>query len=207
MADNPSPFSPDQQSNELSSKIVLALERLGEVFRASLWKQAKVHKISPIQIRILIFVAYHERKQLRTVSSLAEEFQLTRPTISDAVRILHQKDFLAKETDPADSRSYSLSLTPKAQALLQEIEQFAAPIQAVIKDLPTETQLSLFSGLVPIIDQLEARGEIHTQRMCQRCHYFSVRQGQEPPYCNLLERTLNPSDLRLDCPEFLPSSL
>ena len=90
---------------------------------------------------------------------------------------------------------------------VEQFLEFAAPIQAVIKDLPTETQLSLFSGLVPIIDQLEARGEIHTQRMCQRCHYFSVRQGQEPPYCNLLERTLNPSDLRLDCPEFLPSSL
>ncbi|MEL7532158.1 MAG: MarR family winged helix-turn-helix transcriptional regulator [Bacteroidota bacterium] len=207
MDHNPSPFSPDQQSNELSSKIVLALERLGEVFRASLWKQAKVHKISPIQIRILIFVAYHEPKQLRTVSSLAAEFQLTRPTISDAVRVLYQKDFLAKEPDPTDSRSYSLSLTSKGQALLKEIEQFAAPIQAVIKGMPIEKQQSLFAGLLPIIDQLEVEGEIHTQRMCQRCHYFSVGQGPDPAYCNLLERALNPPDLRLDCPEFLPSRL
>lgn len=207
MDNTPSPFDPHQQSNELSSKIVLALERLGEVFRSALWKQAKVHKISPIQIRILIFVAYHPSKQLRTVSSLAEEFQLTRPTISDAVRVLYQKDFLQKEADPKDSRSYSVSLTPKAQTLLKEIEQFSAPIQAVIRDLPNPLQESLYAGLLPIIDQLEQQGGIHTQRMCQRCHYFSVRQGQEPAYCRLLERSLKPPDLRLDCPEFLPQTL
>ena len=91
---------------ELQSKIITGLERLGEVFRVLLWQKAKVYGISPIQIQILLFVANHQTS-LANVSYLAKEFNVTKPTISDAVRVLLKKDFLAKDLSPADSRRYN----------------------------------------------------------------------------------------------------
>ena len=82
-------FNPDAQLDKVEFRIVAALERLSEAFRVLLWDQAKVLNVSPIQIQLLIFLRYH-KPEYATVSKLAEEFNMTRPTISDAVRALEQ---------------------------------------------------------------------------------------------------------------------
>ena len=56
-----STFNPEQQDKDISSKIVAGLERVSEVFKILLWENAKLVGLSPIQIQILIFVAFHKR--------------------------------------------------------------------------------------------------------------------------------------------------
>ena len=85
-----SPFNPEQQEKDLSSKIVAGLERVSEVFKILLWQKAKAIKLSSIQIQILIFLAFH-KSSLCNVSHLAKEFNVTKPTISDAIKILDKK--------------------------------------------------------------------------------------------------------------------
>jgi hypothetical protein len=52
-------FNPSEQERSISSKIVVGLERVSEVFKVLLWEKAKLVGLSPIQIQILFFVAYH----------------------------------------------------------------------------------------------------------------------------------------------------
>ena len=87
-----STFNPAQQEKDISSKIVAGMERVSEVFKILLWEKAKLVGLSPIQIQILIFIAFHKR-ELCNVSHLAKEFNVTKPTVSDAVRILDKKEF------------------------------------------------------------------------------------------------------------------
>ena len=90
-----SAFNPDQQNNDLASKTVAALERISQVYRLLLWDHAKDLGLSPIQIQLLIFVGHH-KAALCNVSYLAKEFNVTKPTISDAVRVLFQKGTIEK---------------------------------------------------------------------------------------------------------------
>ncbi len=76
-------FDPSEQNIDLDKKIVAGLERLSQVFRALLWDHAKAYNLSPIQIQLLIFIRYH-RPEHNSVSYLAGEFSVTKPTISDA---------------------------------------------------------------------------------------------------------------------------
>jgi len=48
-------------------------------------------KVSPIQIQILLFCASHKQENLK-VSFLANEFDLTKATISDSVKVLIKKE-------------------------------------------------------------------------------------------------------------------
>ncbi|MEO0333318.1 MAG: MarR family transcriptional regulator, partial [Bacteroidota bacterium] len=53
-------FNPTNQQSDVSSKIVAGLERISEAFKVLLWEKAKSLGLSPIQIQILIFIAYHK---------------------------------------------------------------------------------------------------------------------------------------------------
>jgi hypothetical protein len=103
-------FNLNIQNQSTDNKIVAGLERLSHVFKTLLWEKAKDYNLSPIQIQILIFVQYHPAA-INTVSYLAGEFNVTKPTVSDAVKVLGQKGLISKTFSSDDSRSYSIALT------------------------------------------------------------------------------------------------
>lgn len=105
-----SSFNPERQENKIESKIVVALERISEAFRVLLWNESKSNALSPIQIQILIFLLFHSEAQCK-VSYLAEEFNMTKATISDSVKVLLLKKLIKKTGDELDTRSYTISLT------------------------------------------------------------------------------------------------
>ena len=110
-----SPFDPIQQENNLDAKITFALERISLVFKSMQLDQSKKNNMSPIQTQILIFLLYHSPIHHK-VSYLAQEFNLTKATISDSVKVLIQKGLIQKKTDPQDSRSFSLNLTSEGKS-------------------------------------------------------------------------------------------
>src|SRR5687767_3898697 len=96
----------DINKNSLDYKIVAGLERIALVYRTLLWEESKKFGLSPIQIQILIFTDSHRLPA--TVSYLAEEFNVTKPTISDAVKSLLEKKLVIKIADKIDSRSFRI---------------------------------------------------------------------------------------------------
>ena len=89
-------FNLQDQNSDLNSKIVAGLERLSQVFRILLWEKAKEQGLSPIQIQLLIFIQHHSADKA-TISYLAQEFNFTKPTISDAIKVLEEKNLLKKQ--------------------------------------------------------------------------------------------------------------
>ena len=86
-----SSFNPEWQNASLSAKITSGLERIASLFKVLLWEQSKTTVLSPIQIQLIIFIRYHD-DSLCNVSYLASEFNLTKATVSDAIRILQEKN-------------------------------------------------------------------------------------------------------------------
>ena len=192
-------FNPDFQQQDTSAKIVAGLERLSNAFRVLLWDHAKAIGLSPIQIQILIFLKYHAQA-LCNVSALAREFNLTKPTISDAIKVLHQKKLIEKIQSDIDKRAYSIKLNARGEEIVSQTEHFAAPVQKIIEHLGAKEQNQFFQTLSKIILQLNRKEILSVQRTCPTCRFFQkTKQGA---YCKLLEQKLEASAIRLDCPEF-----
>lgn len=194
-----STFNPEQQEKDISSKIVAGMERISEVFKILLWEKAKLVSLSPIQIQILIFIAFH-KQELCNVSHLAKEFNVTKPTISDAIRILNKKDLIVKNFSSTDSRSYSISLSNLGHDIVSQIYDFSFPLKKRLDSLSQSESDSLFVTISQLIYKLNRSGILNVQRICYGCKFYEKQQ--ESDYCNLLKKELLNQEIRLDCPEY-----
>ena len=194
-------FNLEEQNRKLDYKIVAGLERLSQAFRMLLWEKAKEHALSPIQIQLLIFIEHHSVEKT-TISYLAQEFNFTKPTISDAIKVLEQKQLLQKMTDSHDTRSYTIQLTEAGKKIVTATEDFTNPVMDVIAEASPDEKLVLWDNLTRLISRLNQTGVIRIQRTCFKCRYFS--NTEEVPFCNLLNQPLYKVDIRMDCGEFEP---
>ncbi len=190
---------PEAQINSLDNKLSTTLHKIGEVYKLLLLKTGKTHGLSAIQVQILIYVAYHKEGTLRTVSHLAEELNITKPTVSDAVKTLFQKQLINKSTNE-DTRSYSITLTPLGQATVSQLEDFDEEILTALAKLDLAAKSSLLETSLSLLSKLEKDNVIGQQRMCLSCKHLIQKSGDR--YCNLLRQPLSTSDLRIDCEEF-----
>ena len=193
-------FSLDQQNSDVASKIVVGLELISQVFRINLWEIQKAYKISPIQTQILIFIYYH-KKDLCTITQLSKEFNLTKATISDSVRVLINKGYLHKEVDTTDTRMFYLSLTDEGFNLTEKFDKFSNILHSSVSRLNKKETDILFNSLVSVINELQTSGTITERRMCSKCQFYS-EVDEETYHCSLMEKTLSRLDFRLDCSEF-----
>lgn len=192
-------FNTEFQQKSLTSKIVVCLERISEAFKSLLWEYAKTIGLSPIQIQMLIFISYH-KNELCKVSYLANEFNVTKPTISDAVKVLEKKGFIKKGHSETDSRSYTILLTVKGNNIVSKTDGFAGPISNEIEKINSAELEILFKSLNKVIFNLNRTGILNVQRTCFACRFYEKTEKQH--FCILLNKELVNKELRIDCPEF-----
>lgn len=192
-------FDPYQQQKDMSSKIVAGLERISEVFKVLLWNKAKEVGLSPIQIQILLFITFH-KDELCNVSHLAKEFNVTKPTVSDAIKALDKKEMIIKDYSSEDSRSYSILLSNKGKDIVAQTYDFANPLKQRVDHFGTPDLENLFKTLNELIYQLNQNGILSVQRSCFGCKFYEKSNSKS--YCKLLQKELLDKDFRLDCAEF-----
>ncbi|MEQ1923556.1 MAG: MarR family winged helix-turn-helix transcriptional regulator [Pyrinomonadaceae bacterium] len=192
-----SAFDLKHQNTNVESRIVASLERISQAFRVLLWNESKEFSLSPIQVQVLIFLLHHSDEK-RKVTYLAEEFNLTKATISECVKTLEQKQLIIKEYEPQDTRSYIIHLSSSGKSIAEKTSHFATQIQTPIDSLTSSEKENLLASLLGIIHHLNQTGVITIQRMCLTCHYYNSDNGH---FCQLLNQELAKEELRIDCPE------
>jgi len=195
-----SPFDLFHQNQSVDGKLIAALERVSQAFRVLLWNESKEFSLSPIQVQVLIFLLHHTEEK-RKVSYLANEFNMTKATISDTIKTLEQKGLISKAYAPHDSRSYTIQLSPKGREIAGQTALFTKELQAPIDRLHPDDKENLLLSLLHIIRHLNQAGIITIQRMCFTCAYYRSGRDGEPHFCRLLNKPLERRDLRVDCPE------
>lgn len=196
-------FNLENQNKSIDSKIAAGLERLAQVFRILLWNKAREQSLSPVQIQLLIFIHTHSDEK-STVSYLSQEFNLTKPTISDAVKVLEQKKLIKKITDSSDTRSYTIRLTSAGKKAVSETEDYVQPLIELIGKTNKSDKLILWQTIVDFITQLNKMEIITVQRTCVKCKYFATKNNSG--FCNLLNQKLETRDIRIDCDEFITAN-
>ena len=195
-----SPFDLTHQNNSTESKIIASFERISQAFRVLLWNESKEHALTPLQVQVLIFVLFQDHEKCR-VSYLANEFNMTRATISDTVKSLAEKDLISKETDLMDTRSYVIRLTDKGKQVARQTALFTKELKIPLDKLSVGDKENLLLSLISIIHHLTQSGVITIQRMCFTCIYYKDNHPGARHYCGLLEQKLENSELRVDCPD------
>lgn len=200
-------FDLSAQHDDVDAKIVAALERLSQVFRARLREEAWEHGLSPTQARFLIYLHYHD-VELRRISQLAREFDLTQATVSDAVASLETKKLIQRERWPEDRRIVTLRLTPDGEKLATILSGWADPIREHLRPFSPEDREAVMLFLIELIGSLQRYGLITVARMCVTCRFFQQDIHPGEPllhHCALLDVPLGRADLRVDCPEHEPA--
>lgn len=195
-----SAFDLEYQNSSIDSKIVASLERVSQAFRVLLWNESKEYSLSPIQVQVLIFLLHHSDEK-RKVSYLADEFNMTKATISDTIKTLEQKQLIKKEYEQHDTRSYIIHLTKKGKSIADQTSLFAKQIQVPIDQLHSTDKENLLLSLLEIIRHLNESGIITIQRMCFNCHFYQSGKKRQEHFCGLLNTKLNAAELRIDCEE------
>jgi DNA-binding MarR family transcriptional regulator len=196
-------FDLASQHGDVESKIVAALERLGQVFRVLLRERAHEYGLSPIQAQFLIYLLYHD-VELRRVSQLAREFGLTQATVSDAVASLEEKGLVGRERWPEDGRVMTLRLSPEGRVVAAGLSTWADTVREHLDLCPSEEREVVMRFLVRLIGSLQRSGVITVARVCVTCRFFQrdAHPGTDSPHhCRLLDVPLGGPDLRIDCPE------
>lgn len=195
-----SDFDLTHQNQNVESKIVASLERIAQAFRVLLWRESKEFSLSPIQVQVLIFLLNHNEEK-RKVSYLADEFNMSKATISDTIKTLEQKNLIAKEYEQRDTRSYIINLTKKGKDIADTTSLFTKEIRTPINKLHQDDKENLLLSLLNIIRHLNKSGVITIQRMCMSCSYYQVSDKGQKHFCKLLNQNLQTTNLRIDCPE------
>ena len=186
------------EEKSVNQKIINGLERISKAFRVLLWEESKLYQISPIQIQLLIFCGTHRKEDLK-VSFLATEFDLTKATISDSIKVLLKKELLIKTINAKDSRSFTVQLTKKGKEIVEKTSGFTSALNESIAFLSESEKGVFLKQLMQLIYQLNQKEVISTQRMCLTCYHY--KKDGNNHYCNLIEKQLKNTELRIDCDE------
>ncbi len=196
---NNSVFNLKNQDENVANKVIVGLQRISESFKVLLWEKAKELNLSPIQMQILIFIENHKAEYCN-VSYLAKEFNVTKPTISDAVKTLDKKGLIVKNFSLKDTRSYTIQLSDTGKSTVRETEDFLNPLKDKLVDIDSNHLDNLFTTLSELIYQLNQKKILTVLRTCFACKYYSKNNNKH--HCSLLQKELLNSEIRLDCNEF-----
>ncbi len=191
---------------DLDGKILAALERVAQSFRALQWQEARGHSLTPLQLQLLVRLLASPEGAYS--SHLARILGVTRATVGEAVAALTQKGLVSGRRHHRDRRRIVLALTPTGESIARQACAWGEAARAALEQMPREERASLLLFLMRFIAALQRAGIVTVARMCITCRFFrpDVSPGTpQPHYCALLEQPLAAEALRADCPEHQPA--
>ena len=191
--------------NDIDSRIALSIEKLIQVQRLLLWDVAKKYNLSPIQTQFIIFLNRHS-PGLRKVSVLADEFDLTRATVSDAITSLEHKGLLQKKRIETDKRSSVLELTGEGKKVSKKIENWQKSLIKNISKMPYMDKENAYRFMTDLIKSLFDNGVINTARMCLTCDNILPGIDGRPNTCNITGRLFFKNEVNINCNNYILKS-
>ena len=189
--------SPD----DLDGKLAGALERVGHALRVGLGERARAEGLTATQAQLLLRLVTAPPPR-RQVGALAAEFDVTQPTVSDAVAALRRKGLVRQGPAAADRRSRPIELTPRGARTAERLGSWQEPLAAALAETPFERREQALLLLLDVIGRLQSAGAISVARICTTCRYFRPEAHDDPAaphHCALLDAPLRRTQLRVDC--------
>lgn len=197
----------EQEAGLLEARLAIALEKIAIALNAGLWESSEPLGLTRTQSQILLFL-YRQPRRTWIVGDLAQWFEVSPATISDALTFLERKGHIQRSPSLEDGRRVVITLTPSGQALAGQITQQTTFLAQILSFLTSEEKIALLRTLVKVIRGLQEQGRIRVARMCVTCAFFrpnSTGDPQRPHYCEFAQSPFTEGSLRVDCPDYQPA--
>ncbi|MGI5132870.1 MarR family winged helix-turn-helix transcriptional regulator [Pseudonocardia sp. CA-107938] len=191
---------------DLDRRLADALERLGNGLRSLAQRTARGQGLSPLQQQAVLALARQPQGR-REVGALAKEFDVTTPTMVDAIAALERKEFVTR-SPTTDGRRRVLSLTDAGASVARELSTWDDPLTAALAATPVADRAATLQTVLDVIGRLQQAGVVGVMRTCTGCRFFGRDVHLDPAaphHCNLLQAPLPRAELRTDCPEHEPA--
>ncbi|GAA1307625.1 MarR family winged helix-turn-helix transcriptional regulator [Saccharothrix xinjiangensis] len=192
---------------DLDRRLADAIERLGHGLRSLAQRTAREHGLTPLQQQVVLTLSRQPTVR-REVSALAAEFDVTKPTMSDAVTALERKELVTRSPG-SDGRRRLLTLTPTGDEVARRLEPWDGPLLDALAGVPADDRATTLHSLLRVIADLQRQGVVSVARTCTGCRFFRADTHPDPTaphHCGLLDVPLPLADLRTDCPEHQPAT-
>ncbi len=194
-----------QTPSQTDPVLVMTMEKIYHTIRSLLWNVAKDVNLSPIQMQCLIFLS-REKAFTLNVSELAREFNMTRATISDALRVLSVKGYILKSSSNLDRREVQLSLSPEGKRMVENIRSWNDPLLRELKHFAADEKGQVMDFFLRFLETLRKKNILDEIRTCFSCVSFRPGKMGKSGYCIFRKLSLNAMDLQLNCANYRSSS-
>lgn len=204
MSRKPSSF--EQLNPPAGERVAHGLAKIALALRHRAWSRARADDLTPTQGEVLALL--HRRGPV-SLSEVARQLAIGRPTASEAVSTLVDKGLVRKETDATDRRRVTLVLTGAGRRAARQALLWPHFLAEVVDELDVSEQAALVGALQKVIRRLQDRGEIPVSRMCATCTYFRPYRHDDPRrphHCAYVGLPFGDRDLRFDCAEHEPAT-
>jgi len=167
------------------------IERLSLLLRSSQRQVAAENGVQLVHLEILIFLLSANRYS-DTPAAITEYLGVTKGTVSQSLKLLEERGFIGKESDPSDARLVHCRLSEAGRKLASE------SFPAAAMDLNDSTALDLLPGLEAYLRSLQRANGHQTFGVCKTCQHFGA---ERPGFCGLTSEPLSDQDAGQICRE------
>lgn len=179
-----------------NSSIAWPLERLTRLMRAGEHEGG----LNPAQWEALRYLSRANRFSNSPIA-LTRFLGSTKGTISQTIKALERKGFIAKAPRENEGRSINLSLTPKGSEALKNDP--LAEFSKSLDDLSGKNRRRLAKGLADLLETDLKRREQPSFGTCPTCRHFREKgregDGGGPHGCMYFEVSLSSAEVQLIC--------
>jgi len=191
---------------DVDDRVVEALERFSLALDVLLRRTAREHDLSPLEVRLLVQLR-RDGDARRRLRDLARTWGVQTAAVRNAIAGLEFKGLAEHPSDEPVVGTVRLVLTSAGRSLAQAVSAWADPMRKAISRTPASPKEALLPLLVDWVEALHRARILSVARVCLTCRFFAPDihpDSGAPHHCQLFEKALADSELRVDCPEHQP---
>lgn len=174
------------------------VERLSGLLRVDARQAGARHGLQPVQLEVLHYLSICNRFS-DTPMAVTEYLGQTKGTVSQTLKVLEYKGFIAKKPDPADKRVAHMKLTARGTRLLQQLLPTPLFRQACERELSEGERAEITRALHQLLSALLRANDMKSFGSCHSCRFNRKVDGGS--FCELVQQPLSENDIHLICRE------
>jgi DNA-binding MarR family transcriptional regulator len=175
------------------------VERLSNLLRNEVRCEGGEYGLQPVQLEVLHYLAICNRYS-DTLMGVTEYLGQTKGTVSQTLKVLEKKGFLAKHTDKNDKRITHLKVSSVGEQILKKL--ISPPLFThACEHLSTRSKTQIIAGLKELLQAVQRSNGMRSFGVCHTCRYN--RKNEDDGYfCELTKEALSQNDVQLICREY-----
>ena len=184
----------------------LGLEQLASLVRAQSWRTDKSPSLPPTQAAVLRMLG--GAPEGLKAGQMADRLGISPASLSDSLKAIEAKGWIARQTDPIDRRACLVRLSKQGRDIAKQLNDPGQGIGSLLQGLEEADVGALLRVTQLLVMQAQQQGLATGLRTCLGCRFFRPYGGNEekPHFCDFIHQAFGDAELRTDCAEQAPAN-